>query len=184
MPGGLYRVGPQYLVGISGNRPAANKVPPSTKYFETDTKREWRSDGAAWTQTSGLAGIELGYAEIVANFGPTAGVANTIYPVTGLSVAVQVGTRPIKVEAHIPSIIPSAVSPDISVQLYEDGAIVQASTQGGALQNKRYPMTLRSRRAPAQGQRTYDLRVKSSLAGTLLIEAGAAFPAFLSVTEL
>jgi hypothetical protein len=125
---------------------------------------------------------ELGYAEITANFNP-ANTANQIIPITGLSVVVAVGARPIVVEGFAPTIQHTIAGADISLQLYEDGSIVQAATVRMDTANTVVQPFIRSRRSPTPGNHTYDLRVKSTLAGTILLQANAGFPAHLHVIE-
>lgn len=173
------------LMGLAADRPAAGTVATGTRYFETDTLREYRSDGVnTWTQVSGLSGVELGYAQITANF--TSGTtANTFYDVPGLSIAPTVGDRPILVECYLPSIYAQAATADVTTVLYEDGAIIQASTLTSSnTTNKTVIGNAKCRRSPSAGAHTYKVSVKMNLAGGVILSANAAYPAFIQAVEI
>lgn len=130
-----------------------------------------------------FSGTELGYAEITSNF-VTAGVANTIYPVTGLSITVTVGLRPVYITAYVPGIFVGTGTADVSTQIWEDGTFVQTSTStSSATANKTVPGNAAVRRAPSPGAHTYDVRVKSNIAAVLTLSCGVGFPAFIYVVE-
>lgn len=132
-----------------------------------------------------FSGTELGYAELTANFGPTTGVANTIYTVTGLSITVVTGLRPVIIEAYIPSMFNAGATADTTTQIWEDGSVVQADAiTGSATANKSVPGHAVVRRNPAAGSHTYDVRVKSNITGAITVTAGVGFPAWIQVREV
>jgi len=175
--------------GTLATRPAATAVPIGFYYFANDDNggTMYRSNGTAWVKWApGVlegAGVELGYAEITSNF-TTGTAANTVYPVTGLSVTVTTGSKPVMVEAFLPAITALAGTMDVSCQLYEDGTVIQASSEtSSATANKSVIGTPRVRRNPAAGSHTYDVRLKANIANGMIALANAAFPAFIQVKE-
>jgi hypothetical protein len=175
--------------GLLANRPAANAVRNGYIFVASDDNggTSYRSDGvSAWTKlapgVSEGSGIELGYAEITSNFGPTAGGANTIYAITGLSTTVTVGSRPVRIEAFLPDAIPSVANATVTLLIYEDGSFVESNAvAGSATASKRTNPHTIVRRNPAAGSHTYDARIKSDIAATITVEAGVGFPAWIQV---
>lgn len=130
-----------------------------------------------------FSGTELGYAEITANQTP-ANTANQIIAVTGLSVTVTTALRPVVVEVFVPDLLHSVAGTDLAIQLYEDGSVINAGTVRMDTVTTRVMPRVISRRNPAAGSHTYDARVKAVNAGTITVEAGTVFPAWIQVREV
>lgn len=178
--------------GTLAARPAASAAGAGYLYFASDDNGGtlYRSDGATWTKAAGSVtqsgGAELasGYAEITSAFQVLPATANTIYDITGLSVTPTVGTRPVLIEAFIPQAWHAVANSDVNLLIYEDGAAVQnavANSVSAAL--KAGFLRAAIRRNPAAGAHTYKASAKSTVAGNLTYNAGAAFPGFIRVTE-
>lgn len=134
---------------------------------------------------AGLTGKLLGSASITAN---QTGITTEV-DLTGLTVTVNLDAgRRIKVEAFTPLIITSnadgtligfinAGGSNIARFFQISGTAIGASGYMGAM-----GFTFES---PAAGSRTYKLRgLKSGGTGTMSIEAGAAFPAWIAVYDV
>ncbi len=113
-------------------------------------------------------GIELGYASSGTATFTTTSTAATGVDVTGLSVTVVVGARPIVVKVRADSWNATGLG---GLLLNEDGTNVgyiatTANTEAS-------PTTLfnERRRAPAAGSHTYKIRAKNTGAGTITITA-------------
>lgn len=129
---------------------------------------------------------EIGYAESIAN--PVlsqVAVANTFYALPGLSRDVVVASRPIYVVAFVPQLVHSVALADITLAVYQDGALIQAETLTVAAANKGGPAlaAVRPNPSPAAGTHTYEARIKTPTAGTITAWAGPGFPAFLRIEE-
>lgn len=127
-------------------------------------------------------GAELGYAELTSNW-TLAMTANQISNVTGLALTVTVSTRPINIEVFVPSALSSVISSDVSIQLYEDGNIIQASTITPSANNKGQTGYLVSRRIPTAGIHSYQVKIKSQGAATVTLLANAQYPTFIQAIE-
>lgn len=134
-------------------------------------------------QTGG--GVELAYAEIVANFAPAlAALASADIP--GLQITPVVRARPIVVEAYLPNIYGSINTTTIQVFLYEGATMLSycqnplafAGTNGGA------SFRLRTRLSPTPGPHTYKLTVRTIQAQTPTVVGGANGPASLQAIEV
>ena len=181
---------PTHAAGTLAARPDADEVNAGSTYFATDDGGGtlYRSNATAWTQiaasVTAAGGAELGYAEITSSFTTT--TINADVDVTGLSVEVTVGTRPIFVEAFIPVVSHSTTTATlIGLKLFEDATQLQsvngltpttASASGGS---RRAPARL----APTAGAHTYKAAARQNVTGTLTFFAGATQPAYIRVTE-
>jgi hypothetical protein len=157
-------------------------------YFATDDNggTMYRSDGSSWTKIAASVtqsgGAELGYSEITSNFSQVA-TANTFYDVTGLSSTVTIGTRPVLITAFFPVMLHSVTFGDITVAIYEDGTLVSAATATEPTANRAFIGISNSRRAPSAGSHTYAIKVKTTIAGTITLQAASNFPAYVRVVE-
>lgn len=164
-------------VGTHAARPTSAVV--GAEYFESDTSKMFRYDGAAWVQIGALAHAELGYAELMSN-APASAVATTALTDIGLSLTVPVTDRPIIVEFHAYFITSAA---GFNVVIREDGVIVG---RGGAnAVSTGIASHVTARRAPAAGQHTYNVQL-ARVAGsgsTQIIAPGDAPAASLHIRE-
>lgn len=119
---------------------------------------------------AGAAGIELGYASTSGTFTTTSGTAGGV-PVTGLSVTVVVGSRPINVRVRAPSWSCNAGFGGV-LYLNTDGSTagVMAGLLGTAIT---IPLDSTRRLSPAAGTHTYAIYARNTSAGTLTINADA-----------
>ena len=133
---------------------------------------------------NGSSGRELGYAEITSSFTQVA-AATTDYDITGLSVTVTVGTRPILLEAYLPTVAHTVANSTVILRVYEGATLLQVVTEatpatGGALSGARIA---RVRLAPSAGSHTYKAVIRTQTAGTITVTAGTTGPAFIRVVE-
>jgi hypothetical protein len=131
-------------------------------------------------------GVELGYAEITSNF---AGTSTSLADVTGLSVTVSVGARPIIVRFQSNGVTESAGTFGGGVYLDQDGSSL--GTMGIWVSQTTFAPAICERRLnPSAGSHTYKIRYKQGTAGTLTIVAGLGNaegtngPAFIQVVEV
>lgn len=110
-----------------------------------------------YTDSVAAAGIELGYAEITANF-TTA--STTAVDVTGLTTTVTVAARPIKVIFDCNSIRNPTASGAIVLEIYDSTAAAKVAELGYTINNanQQVPAHREIRLAPAAGTRTYKMR--------------------------
>ena len=145
----------------------------------TNWKMYGPKSGGTWgTPASLTGGIELGYSQITANDTQT-GVGN--HDVTGLSVTVTVGTRPIKVIFDCGGGGNSGAGTTL-ITILEDNVQVALINLGVA--NVSTPTHREVRRAPSAGSHTYKINLNQFSAGNSTIAAAANSPAFIQVIEL
>lgn len=127
-------------------------------------------------------GVELGYAESTSAFTTT--TTGSYQDVTGLSVAVTVGTRPILVTAFASYITHSVANGSIFVTIREGSTDLNFInvTNGAASEGK--PLIIRARLAPSAGSHTYKLSTLTGTAGTVTVPGGATGPAHIHVVEI
>ncbi len=113
--------------------------------------------------------IELGYQTNGTTF-TTTSTAATGVDVTGMSVSVTVGTRPILVKMHADT-WNSGAGFGASLYLREDGTNIGG--MAGCIGDNFTPLQAERRLSPAAGAHTYSIRAKNNSAGTLTINAGA-----------
>ncbi|HET8625907.1 MAG TPA: hypothetical protein VFL91_00705 [Thermomicrobiales bacterium] len=137
----------------------------------------------AWsTFAGGGPAGHLGYAQITANQSTT---STTLVDVTGLSVTVTVGSRPIKITCDSWGSLNSGSDLRAGYSLYDvtAGAQVQFAvvTSPG---NQQQALCMVAYLTPPAGSRTYKLRFQSLVNGTTTINAAATDPAFILVEEV
>lgn len=81
-------------LGTYGSRPSAATAGTGAVYYATDVQEGYISDGSVWTVIPS-GGTELGYAEITSPFATS---SSSYVDVTGLSLTVMVGERPVDLE--------------------------------------------------------------------------------------
>lgn len=79
--------------GTYAARPTASTYVPGTRYYATDTKEDYMTDGTSWTVV-GSAGNELGYAS--SSSGPFSTSSTTYVDITAVTTTFMVGERPIE----------------------------------------------------------------------------------------
>ena len=129
------------------------------------------------------SGDQLGYAAItsdgtsVANFG-----AET--DITGLSVTVTVGARPIKVIFDCSALYNATANESALLYIKESTTTLATvnQTQTGTTERKGCHREVRL--APSAGSHTYKIMLSRVAAGTATITANATSPAFIQVVEL
>lgn len=127
----------------------------------------------------GPLGVELGYAEITANHVQTgAGTSD----VTGLSVTVNVGARPIKIEFGCTSLANSSGSGLSSISIMEGATVLTSATYG--LTTNTVPIYRAVRLAPSAGSHTYKIALGQIITGNSTLGAAANSPAYIHVTEV
>lgn len=129
-------------------------------------------------------GVELGYVEITTNFTST---STSLVDVTGLSLTVNVGARPILIIVYAQSFqTPGTFGSQLNLQ--EDGTDLGSII--GSTTTAFIPVFGAYRRAPTAGPHTYKVRGKTTTAGTWQVTAGTGAsssvnnPAFLQVIEI
>lgn len=168
---------------VSGGTVAFTGLADSTEYiaYASSPNRYERFRTAAGPTSD--SGQELGYAEITSNF--TTSTQSAATDVTGLTITVTVGARPIFVEFFTSQFFHSAASAAPSLRLLEDGAIVQVANSSLPTAGGGPPSHMRVRRAPAAGSHTYKVQVfqGASPVGTITVQGGATAPAFIRAIE-
>lgn len=121
---------------------------------------------------------ELGYAEITSSFTRTGAGSSDI---TGLTVTVTVGSRPILVHVFAPQVVNSAAGL-AAIALYE-GATLLNSAYGpqGAINGSLNPWV---RLSPSAGSHTYKATLVQVITGNTTITASATQPAFIQVLQV
>lgn len=133
---------------------------------------------------AGVAGRELGHAEITSN---ATRASTTPADVAGLSTTVTVGSRPIEVVFSCGAVSNGNATAGVAVKILEGstvkgGAVTFVADAGVAM-----PLNRRIRLSPAAGSYTYKIQLAAFVAGTATISAdtGATYgPASISVVEL
>ena len=127
---------------------------------------------------------ELGYAQITAPFTGNWSVGFT--NVTGLSVAVTVGTRGIRVEAFAPLMDDTVLTTGqrLQLELFDTTGAVEVATayanQPSANGGAAYVV---ARLTPPAGARTYQVRVHEDVGVNGRLFCSATAPAFIRVSE-
>lgn len=139
------------------------------------------------TQTTGLnykavAGAELGYAEITS--GTTSTTTNSFEDLTGLSVTVTVGARPIVIWAFFAAVSHSAAGGNITAKIFEGATGLQASSFTSTSANYQGPIAAQVRLAPSAGSHTYKLAWASNVAGTHTLTASSSQKTSIQVVEV
>lgn len=128
------------------------------------------------------AGLSLGYAEITSNFTQT-GAGNS--DVTGLSVTVTVGTRPIIVKFDAGGLSNSSASGLITLAIKEGSTILATAALGpGPAANCSFALSRDVRLSPSAGSHTYKINLGQIITGNSTIGASATNPASIHVVEV
>lgn len=134
------------------------------------------------------SGRELEYAEITSNHARVVGSgdgAGNGADITGLSVTVTVGTRPIEIEFWAGAVSHSAANASLAVRLFEGSTMLSLGSLDGSLNtaNKGVPCSVKRRLAPSAGSHTYKAVLWVNTVGTATVTAGTIVPAFIRVVE-
>lgn len=141
--------------------------------------------GSVPASALGTGAITLGYAQIVANTSAT----TTITAISGLSTTVTIpaGGRRIKISAYIPYVsVSNAGFETLSIW---DGAVgsgtqlnvCQVNVVSGSAGGQN--MLVQAIVTPAAGSKTYGVGLQTSV-GTVVVNCGPTFPAFISVEAI
>lgn len=128
----------------------------------------------------GPTGVELGYAEITSDFTQTGAGGPT--DVTGLSVTVEVGARPIKVIFDCDSFYSSSASGITTVSIREGSTTLAGRTTSLTADLAGGHREVRLN--PSAGSHTYKISVTQVITGNGKISATATSPAFIQVVEV
>lgn len=132
------------------------------------------------TSTPSLAGgVELGYAQITSNATQT-GAGNN--DVSGLSVSVTVGVRPILVRFEASSAFNSSGSGITIISIKESSTVL--STVSVSSTTLALPVRREVRLAPSAGSHTYKINLQQFVSGNSTLSAGSTDPAFIQVIEV
>jgi hypothetical protein len=134
---------------------------------------------AAYADSVAAGGVELGHARITSS---PAAATTTVTDITGLSVTVTVGMRPIVVEAYLPTVQQLTGTGSVAAALYEGATLLQLD-QHTLTVNQNSAFNPKVRLAPSAGSHTYKVRISTS-ANTASIFADALFPAYIQVVEV
>lgn len=148
------------------------------------------SDGSNWLVaavllegSTGPAG-ELGYAAVTtASWNTTSG---TLVDMSGLSVTVTVGTRPVIVTLYISQWSHSVNNARAEAALVDStaGTVVQQNIIAAGGTGNGQGFSVIARVQPGAGSRTYKAQYKAVDAGTVTMNAGSTQPAFIQVVEV
>lgn len=126
------------------------------------------------------SGAELGYAEITT----TPATVTTLADVTGLTVDVVVGSRPIMVRAWFADWQNDTIAGGCIVSIAEDGTTIASSSASNPVANTRYAVApVAVRRSPTPGVHTYKVTAARLSAGTLQLTATTTKRAYIQVVE-
>lgn len=126
-------------------------------------------------------GQELGYAEITAN---PAALTTGFVDVTGLTITVTTGGRPIMLKAHCPYATNSLIASDVSLSLYEGASVLSLATLTSPAAAKGSALTTERRLVATAGSHTYNVKARITGVGSGTLFAGATFPMFISCDEV
>lgn len=150
--------------------------------FETNTNKLVGYGGVDWAPRD--AGGQLGYAQIVGSVGGSA----ASFDVTGLSVAVTVGTgRRIKVSAHLPSISFGDTTSSYAFDIHQDGVIIGRSAFVARTVSTAdaSPANGSAIVSPSAGSHTYKVvATRGAGAGAVTVNASASIPSFILVEDI
>lgn len=131
------------------------------------------------------ANAELGYAERTTDF-TTASL--TMADVTGLSVTVTVGTRPIVVEFFCSQVKHAVAGGLVAFQIVDEAAaIIMSGFHSSSAAGESDPVLLKRRLAPTAGTHTYKVQACTSgfgTAGTSTITGGTTNPSSIQVVQV
>jgi hypothetical protein len=144
--------------------------------------------GSPGTWVAPGSGRELGYAEITSNQSGITGVgtANKV-AITGLSVAVTVASRPIKIIARTGVSFNSTPAGGGGIGIVDTANTSTLLAQASALAatvNGVFSLHCEARKAPTAGLHTYAVYAWCVVVGSFTFVAGSQNPAFIQVVEL
>lgn len=128
------------------------------------------------------SGREIDYAEITSNFTQT-GVGGS--DVTGLSISVPAGERPIVVEFNCGSFANSAATGLAVVQIIEGASTIRtgANIGPGPGTNVTVPVARKVRLPASESTRTFKIRLAQLISGNSVLGASSTSPAFIQAVE-
>lgn len=132
------------------------------------------------------SGRELAYAEIRSTFSTTVMTTANRVEVTGLTVTVDVGDRPILVHAYLPVVTNSIANGVVGVGVFESSTtqLVNSGFQAPTA-NAFGPVPLIARLNPAAGEYTYNVMIWAGASGgTAAVSSTSTIPSFLQVREV
>lgn len=130
---------------------------------------------------SSVVGVELGYAEITSSYTQTgAGTSD----VTGLSVTVTVGARPIVVSFNCQNVYNSAATGLTAIYIKESTTTLQSATVYGSTVAIQIPVAASVRLAPSAGSHTYKISVQQLITGNSIVSAATTGPTSIQVVEV
>jgi len=161
-------------------KPWVNNPDPTTP-LDADGQIDQEVRLGAYADSVGAGGIELGYAEITANFTST---STSPADVTGLGVTVSVGIRPIVIEFGAVGVASSTAGCIPIVAIQETSTVLRAANypQGISI-----PTTFRKRLAPAAGTHNYKIvfnLVAAVGTGTITASSTNGCEAYIAVYEI
>lgn len=109
--------------------------------------------------------------------------STTDVDVTGMSVTVTTGTRPLDIFVSL-LVQNNTAGVQTEVQLLEDGVVVGGMINSAASASSWFPVTFITRRNPAAGSHVYKLQAKVDAASSLTIYGGSSYTADMSVVEV
>lgn len=139
---------------------------------------------AAHADAVAAGGLELGYAQITAD---ATRASTTPADVAGLSTTVTVGARPIMVIFDCNSVLNTAATGGVGVDILEDGVTIARLSEILATASNVTPGHREIRRTPTAGSHVYKIQLSALLSGTATIKAGPAGttgPAFIQVLAI
>lgn len=122
---------------------------------------------------------ELGYAQITTTATQTGAGSGDV---SGLSVTVTVGSRPIVVEFACDGLVNTNASGITTAQIKEDTTVLAASTV--SLTTIGMVVCRKVRLTPSAGAHTYKINLAQVVVGNSQITAGASDPAYIWVYEV
>jgi len=132
-----------------------------------------------------IAGVELGYAESTTTQGSitAAGLANRI-DVTGLTITITVGTRPIVVEGFVGQATNDTTDRGVGLAIVEGTTVLNVAIVTLSLGTAYGTLNPKVRLAPSAGSHTYKLMTWRIVGGTASLDASATAPNWIQAVEV
>lgn len=169
----------RYQIVTSGTRPTGSLRPTGAVIYETDTGRWLFWTGSDW---AALSSSTVGYAQIVAN---QTGIT-TITDITSLTVTfTAVAGRRYRITGS--AFLLTTVSGDVASLVIADGAGTQLNSSQVDLRSSSTDIRghVFAVVVPGAGSKTYKLRAsRVSGTGSISVDAGATYPAFILVEDI
>lgn len=172
----VYRGGT--IICTSGSRPSGASLFEGLTIYETDTNMFLIYDGANWTLPSNISGGTLGYQpKVTGQFS----IPTSVSDLTGLSIAVTVpANRRIRVTGHALLVLDSGATGGVGT-IWEGSSELQRFAQFSTTWSASEGSVILT---PTAGPHTYKLRANSTGGGTIHMEAGSNYPAFILVEDI